>query len=83
MFVGGKGHVASTSFCTGSACYCLLLPRWIWMYWISPLAYAIRALVVNEMNTPDWYGPVSPADNQSIGDFAMEARGFQSQTWWV
>ena len=53
------------------------------MYWISPLAYAIRALVVNEMNTPDWYGPVSPADNQSIGDFAMEARGFQSQTWWV
>ena len=30
------------------------------MYWINPLAYGLRALLVNEMNTPDWDTPVSP-----------------------
>ena len=61
----------------------MLLLRWIWMYWISPLSYAIRALVVNEMSSPDWSAPVSSAETMSIGEFAMTARGFQTQTWWV
>lgn len=29
-------------------------PWWIWLYWISPFAYAIRAFVINEMTAPRW-----------------------------
>jgi hypothetical protein len=29
--------------------------RWaIWVYWLSPYAWSIRAIVCNEMTTPEW-----------------------------
>ena len=37
---------------------------WIWLYWTNPVAYAIRALLVNEMNTDDWSTPVVIGTNQ-------------------
>ena len=35
------------------------LDRYIWAYWISPLAYLLRAVVINEMTSPAWRTPVA------------------------
>ena len=64
------------------------IPAWyIWIYWINPLAYAIRALLVNEMNTNAWGMPVvvgmdgSVPQYDALGLLALQSRGFQMQTW--
>ncbi len=58
---------------------------WIWMYWISPLSYAVRGILVNEMNTDDWSKQleVEPGVSKSLGSFALESRGIQLETWCV
>ena len=33
--------------------------RYIWAYWISPFAYLLRAVVINEMTSPAWRTPVA------------------------
>ena len=55
------------------------------MYWISPLSYAVRAIVVNEMNTDDWNTLVKMEGGgfEALGIYAMEGRGMQTQTWCV
>jgi len=35
-------------------------PCRIWAYWISPFAYLLRAIVINEMTSPHWDIPYSP-----------------------
>jgi hypothetical protein len=35
------------------------LDRYIWAYWISPFAYLLRAVVINEMTSPAWRTPVA------------------------
>ena len=66
------------------------IPAWyIWIYWINPLAYAIRALLVNEMNTNAWGMPVvvgmdgTAPQYDALGLLALQSRGFQMQTWCV
>ena len=44
--------------------------RWIWAYWLSPFAYSLRAVAINEMTSPAW-GPV--------GIQALESFGFQTE----
>ena len=60
-------------------------PWWIWMYWISPLSYAVRAMLVNEMNADGWSTPVEvqPGVFQSLGLYSLDVRGVQTQTWCV
>ena len=55
------------------------------MYWISPLSYAVRGIVVNEMNSNEWSTPLNAGAVRgiSLGSYAMENRGFQQETWWV
>eukprot|EP00798_Chlamydomonas_sp_ICE-L_P016439 gene16439-22657_t len=59
-------------------------PWWIWVYWMNPLAYAIRALLVNEMNTDDWNTSVMyGGQSTSVGLIALDLRSYQTDTWWV
>lgn len=37
----------------------------IWAYWISPFAYLLRSIVINEMTSPHWDIPYSPG--RSLG----------------
>ncbi|KAK9829450.1 hypothetical protein WJX72_005937 [[Myrmecia] bisecta] len=60
------------------------IPPWfIWAYWISPFAYALRALVINEMTSPDWSAPVSPGASISVGVASLESFGFYTDRKWI
>ena len=44
--------------------------RWIWAYWLSPFAYSLRAVAINEMTSPAW---------GEAGIQALESFGFQTE----
>lgn len=48
---------------------CGRLCRWIWAYWLSPFAYSLRAVAINEMTSPAW---------GEVGIQALESFGFQT-----
>ncbi len=45
------------------------MSRWIWAYWISPFAWSLRAVAINEMTSPPW---------GTVGIQALESFGFQT-----
>ena len=45
------------------------MSRWIWAYWMSPFAWSLRAVAINEMTSPPW---------GSVGIQALESFGFQT-----
>jgi hypothetical protein len=48
------------------------LCRYIWAYWISPFAYLLRAVVINEMTSPAWRTPlVTPSGTTTVGDVSL------------
>lgn len=47
---------------------------WIWSYYISPFAYTIRSLAINEMSTVRWAGGEG---NQALEEFGI----FTSRLW--
>lgn len=52
------------------------IPPWvICFYWISPFAYSIRGLVINEFTSPRWDRPL-PFGEKSMGDTALESLDF-------
>lgn len=54
-------------------------PWWIWAYWISPFAYGLRAIVVNEMTSAGWsYSDASTPPGSTVGIQALESFGFQT-----
>lgn len=44
----------------------------------SPFAYALRAVVVNEMTSPSWAAPRNPGvpSSKTIGQASLESFGF-------
>lgn len=50
-------------------------PWVIWFYYLSPFAYSIRALAINEMTSPRWSAQ-APLSGASIGETALEAFDF-------
>jgi len=65
-------------------------PWWIWMYWLSPLAWVVRALSVNELTSSDWNMPyVVGVDSngkdltEPLGIFVLEYRGYLTDWQWV
>lgn len=56
------------------------LPPWIvYFYWISPFAYSIRALVVNEFTSPRWQDLPSAQPGVSLGDASLELLDFYTE----
>lgn len=49
-----------------------LLCRWIWAYWLSPFAYSLLAVAINEMTSPAW---------GEVGIQALESFGFQTSRY--
>jgi hypothetical protein len=48
------------------------LPPWtIYFYWVSPFAYSIRALVINEFTSPRWQSLPSVQPGKSLGDVSL------------
>ncbi|KXZ50448.1 hypothetical protein GPECTOR_16g622 [Gonium pectorale] len=63
------------------------IPPWaIWAYWISPFAYALRCLVVNEMVSPKWQNVPAPPGmppGLSLGDAALQSFDFYTERKWI
>jgi len=59
---------------------------WIWMYWISPMSWNLRSLVINELMSKDWRKSSAefggPPD-MGLGEFALRYRGFNTEWKWV
>ncbi|KAK2076776.1 hypothetical protein QBZ16_005002 [Prototheca wickerhamii] len=52
----------------------------VWIYYINPLAYTIKGITINELQSPQWAIPV----NQTTwGDVALEAFGIPNNTMWI
>ena len=54
----------------------VIIPNYyIWIYWWNPLAWAYRALLVNEFTSSD-YDAIYPGSGQRVGDLILEAGGW-------
>jgi hypothetical protein len=54
------------------------IPPWvIAFYWLSPFAYSIRALVINEFTSPRWDEPLPVG--KTIGVAALESLDFYTE----
>ncbi|GMH32356.1 hypothetical protein BSKO_00190 [Bryopsis sp. KO-2023] len=51
---------------------------WIWAYWISPFAYGVRALAINEFTSPRW-SSVTPG----LGESALLELDFHTSRSWI
>ena len=55
-------------------------PWWIWAYWISPFAYGLRAIVINEMTAPSWsYADATTPPGSTVGIQGLQSFGFQTE----
>ena len=65
------------------------IPPWmIWLYWLSPFSWSVRALAINEMTSPKWQDvtalaagaePGTVEEGISIGDSALESFDFYKE----
>jgi hypothetical protein len=63
---------------------CLLCLQWIWIYWLSPFSYALRAIVVNEMTQPRWSRPApGNPDGLTLGEEGLHTFGFYTERFWI
>ena len=56
---------------------------WIWAYWISPVAFTVRSLALNEFSTSDWQAPYQYDPSIQIGSAVLAPFGIQTGYWWV
>lgn len=56
---------------------------WIWAYWVSPVAFTVRSLALNEFTTAQWSAPYPYNPSISIGDAVGAPFGLQTGYWWV
>lgn len=48
---------------------------WTWAYWISPFAYGLRAVVINELTSPGW-DAIQPGSTDTVGVYSLKSFGF-------
>ncbi|KAL0029477.1 hypothetical protein WJX77_010449 [Trebouxia sp. C0004] len=66
-----------------------VLPRgqihgwWIWGYWIDPLQYGMRALLINEFTAPRWQQPYPTNPDENLGKALLAVFNFPTHYWWV
>ena len=58
--MAGRLHGSWTTIILRRPIASVLLLRRIWAYWISPFAYLLRGIVINEMTSAHWDAPYSP-----------------------
>ncbi len=57
---------------------------WIWAYWISPFAYALRSVVINDLRAPSWGAPANPANptGLTVGQQSLQSFDFFTERYW-
>ncbi|KAK9830255.1 hypothetical protein WJX72_010612 [[Myrmecia] bisecta] len=58
-------------------------PWWIWGFWASPLMYAQQAAANNEFTSPKWRFPAPLNPSETMGEYALFARGLFYRYYWV
>lgn len=48
---------------------------WIWAYWISPFAYGLRGVVINELTSPGW-AAIQAGTTETVGVYSLKEFGF-------
>jgi len=56
---------------------------WIWAYWISPLAFTVRSLALNEFTTKQWSARYEYDPSITIGEASLAVFDIQTGFWWV
>ncbi|KAF6261001.1 ATP-binding cassette transporter [Scenedesmus sp. NREL 46B-D3] len=58
-------------------------PWWIWMFWASPITYAINALAFNEMSAPRWATPLTfGGTTRTMGEWVLINSGLFTESYW-
>ncbi|OWZ19440.1 ABC transporter [Phytophthora megakarya] len=61
----------------------------IWIYWINPIAWCVRALAVNQYSSSDFdrctYGDVNFCEsfNQTVGDYSLSTFEVPAEKYWL
>ncbi|GIL82508.1 hypothetical protein Vretifemale_11338 [Volvox reticuliferus] len=55
---------------------------WIWAYYISPFAWALRCVVINEFTSPSWNSPIPGGEGQTVGERALGTFDFFTTRDW-
>ncbi|DBB03271.1 TPA: hypothetical protein ACH3X3_010666 [Trebouxia sp. C0006] len=55
---------------------------WIWAYWISPFAYGLRGVVINEMTSPGW-DAIQAGTTETVGVYSLKEFGFFTERYWI
>lgn len=66
------------TLCAGS-----LHPWVVWLYYINPLTYAFRAVVVNEFLAPRWDDPAPSNPSMRAGTAVLQANGLDLPHLWT
>ena len=76
-------HAASNSGSANLWSAELIRGWWIWAYWVSPLAFTVRSLALNEVTTKQWSGPYEYDPSITIGEASLAVFDIQTGYWWV
>ena len=55
----------------------------IWLYYLNPLNYAFRAVVVSEFSAPHWDQPAPSNPSLRAGTAVLQANGLNLPTAWM
>jgi hypothetical protein len=59
-------------------------PGWIWFYWINPIAYVLKAVLVNEFTASDYdFIDCDGTVCGRYGDIVLQSRGNPVEVVWV
>ena len=56
---------------------------WIWAYYISPFAWGLRSLVINEFISPRWDAPALSMPGRTLGEEALLSFDFFTERKWI
>jgi len=76
-----SGETLSLTYATTHAD--ALHPWVVWLYYINPLNYAFRAVVVEEFSAPHWDGPAPSDPAVRAGTAVLRANGLDLPKLWM
>ena len=53
----------------------------VWVFWINPMQYAQRAILINEFSDPRWQNLLVPGSTETVGNNQLATYGFVSHYW--
>lgn len=56
---------------------------WRWLYYISPVAFSVRSLAVNEFSAPEWQIPFQSDPSITLEDASLVYFGIQTDYFWM